>query len=350
MKIWNCIKVPGMEIDEGAQTSAPSSVDNAGADVETVETPPTNQGPFAFIEATIGGNYGEMLNQAFGYHPTAEPVDESASEVECAEDSTPNTATEESSKTQYVSADEVDYSSYDVEVSETDFSEYKGDADEISINVPEMEFDNPVSEVHVETDEDVDNALEGPCESTIDTSSILNNILNNSESVPVEVEEPVNERVIEDEDPIGKPHNYALDDWKVNHIINAIDNYRREFFPNLPARPGISKKFLYNIPKYVFDAHQAATDKYDEHPVFDPAFWMVPMFSLLTELHKDPGYAMGEFLHRVCVIVDNDPTLQNEIDAKSEVYMSMLNSDDEDDNTEEVEEPAENNESDETNE
>lgn len=345
MKYWDCIRVPAKTNEEGAQTSAPSPVDEAEiipeTAVEVVEEPSSRPSPFEYTNAVIGGNYADLCNQVLGRIPSqsVEDVVEDVEEEEPEEVEDEVKEDIESEPEEYkplVSVDEVDESKFlndgEVEFTEVEFND---------------ETDNPIEETTFEQAME-ENKL--PEVKVIDKDALLGSILDNAAPEVETVEDtklPEPEVVkVSTSNPENTKHRpYQLEEWQVQHIMDAIDKYSKEYFPNLPPNKNIVKDFLYNIPKETFTNHQKATDKHGYHPIFDPIFWMVPAFSLLTEFHRDPAYAMGEFLHRVCVIIDNDDSLQNEINARSDTYMELINADDEE---LEEDEELENEESEET--
>ena len=296
MKYWECLNVPGKTNVEGAKTSAPSladttvlSVGNVEPDViEAVKNAVNEAEPVQVVETTeivytngyvdneriseMSDEYKRIFNQAFN---RGEVDSEPVTEIE---------VSEENDTSKYVSVDEVDVSEYDTdgefEVPEVD----KAPDDEI------IEASHPTEDTAMVT------------EKALDKDELLRSIFSNGgEELATTIAEKVVEKVVETPEP-----EFSLDEEKLKEVIDTLDTYERMYFEEIPIKH-LSQRFLRNITKEVYKAHQDAVMKYEDPPIMDPIFLMYP---LTTE---DPYMAMGKFWDIVMNGIQEHDSWQNTI-------------------------------------
>ena len=276
MKYWECLNVPGKTNVEGAKTSAPSLADTTVLSVGNVEPDMIEAVKNAVDEAepvqvvandVMSQTYLDMRAAAFGVTPTTE--------IE---------VSEEDDTSKYVSVDEVDVSEYDTdgefEVPEVD----KVPDDEI------IEVSHPTEDTVMVT------------EKALDKDELLRSIFSNGgEELATTIAEKVVEKVVETPEP-----EFSLDEEKLKEVIDTLDTYERMYFEEIPIKH-LSQRFLRNITKEVYKAHQDAVLKYEDPPIMDPIFLMYP---LTTE---DPYMAMGKFWDIVMNGIQEHDSWQNTI-------------------------------------
>lgn len=276
MKYWECINVPGKTNVEGATTIAPSvdvvGVDNVeivdvgySAEMSSEKYPSFSDSYLNIVQSTLGISV-ESNNNIYKY----------------ATPDSPKTPAEEDAL-KYISADDVDYSAYNVSVTETDSSTY--DAGDVSTTVPDITTgeDNKIIDVPVD---EVISSIPEATPSQINASDILSGIFANSSSLDA-IAESVADRVVEKVIEPPEPE-FALTDEQFEDIVETLNKYEADYFSDIPIAH-ISKRFLKNITKEIYKAHVAATVKYEAPPLMDPVFLLYP---LTTE---DPYMALGKF-------------------------------------------------------
>ena len=333
MKYWDCINVPGKTDVEGAKTSAPSLADTTGLSVVDVEPDMKEAVKKAVEEARpsrivvnnenaneLSDEYKQIFNQAFNKGevkvdpiPGTDAVSVSVpADLPVTTEKTP----EEIDALKYVSSDDVDVSDYDIDADfETSDEETITDTEHIT---PENSEDVP--------------------EKSFDKNALLESIFSNGgEGFATSIAEKVAEKVVEPPEP--QEPEYALDEEKYGEIIDTLNKYEEEYFKEIPIKH-ISNRFLRNISKAVFRAHEDATIKYDDPPIMDPIFLLYP---LTTE---DPYMAMGKFWSIVTEKISNNRSWTSAISKSVEEYEEYMRmeAEEEDDEADEVDGVESNNE------
>lgn len=312
MKYWECINVPGMTDAEGVQTSTPSDTGVHVAVIGNIEPSvhemlmKSNDKPSQPQEGILSEEYVTIVNNAFGIGINAEQtqievVPEEIDEEESLEVETVETSQEESAA-KYVSSDEVDISNYDIDVGIPDNIIYQ------PIDRESAKPQNPEeSVVPINKDIILSNILEAGCVGSEITADDF---------------KPEYDKTTYDEPP-----QYSLDEKKLTDVIESLNRYEEKYFKEIPIKH-ISNRFLRNITKEVYIAHQDAVDKYEDPDLMDPIFLLYP---LTTE---DPYMAMGKFWNIVTSKISENPEWRDVI-AKSikdyDEYMQMLDEEDDED-------------------
>lgn len=120
------------------------------------------------------------------------------------------------------------------------------------------------------------------------------------------------------------PANYEdtnLDDDEIDDIMSTLLSFEETYFKEIPLCRDLDKKFVWNIPKSVYEAHQYANERDDN--VLDP---LICIYALLTE---DPLYTMGVYMKTMKDIIDNNESV---IDKSCKEYYEALNEEEENDN------------------
>ena len=324
MKFWECIHVPGMtvvESDEGAQTSAPSLADTTVLSVGNVE-PTVKEAIEKAVEeaepvqviANVSQSYLDMRAAAFG--GTTETPKETVPETSETE-YTP----EEADAKQYVSVDDVDASTYETN------SEF--DADEVDITDDAFDFsESGTSDKLTELTTDVSHT-------SLNKDALLNGILGTSS-----VSSDMGEVITEVSDKVSKPQptdtEYCRTDAEIEEIVATFNKYEEKYFKEIPAEH-FSRRFLGNIPDYLYKAHDAAIVR-DEPDIMDPLFF------LYITLVEDPYFAVGKFVDIITTeAVDNDEWSEAISKSVEEYDYYSTDSEEEEEGEEEVEESSDQN-------
>lgn len=333
MKYWDCINVPGKTDVEGAKTSAPSSAETNVPEVEItynheyVDNDKVNE---------LSDEYKKIFNQAFNKGevkvdpiPGTDAVSVSVpANLPIATEKTP----EEIDAMKYVSVDEVDISQFDTdgkfEVPEVD----KAPDDMI------VEVSHPTEDTIMVTETRIPENDENVSEGSFDKNALLESIFSNGgEELATSIAEKVVEKVVDT--PEQQEPEYALDEEKYGEIIDTLNKYEEEYFKEIPIKH-ISNRFLRNISKVVFRAHEDAVIKYEDPPLMDPIFLLYP---LTTE---DPYMAMGKFWSIVTEKISNNRSWTSAISRSVEEYEEymLMEDEEEDDETDEGDGVESNNE------
>lgn len=360
MKYWNAINIPGKTNVEDAQTSAPSTgnvlaAGNVESMKEAIEAAAQKEVVIgvdmsnSFVESEkvneLSDEYKKMFNQAFSKGDVSvEPVEgtdgysvsvavpENASGLVIAENPVPITSDaayvrtpEEADAAKYMTADEVDPSKYDLS------SDYDGNFD---VN----EGSEKVDEILTNTTENEPSESVSDNGSSIDKNALLSSIFSNGRVAAFAdtIAEKVVEKVVEVPEPEVIEPEYSLDDEKLADVIKTIKDYQAKYFEEIPAIH-FSNRFLRNITKDVYSAHQDAVIKYEDPDLMDPLFLLYP---LTTE---DPYMAMGKFWDIVMTKIMDDQSWSDAISRSVTGYEEYIHSleDDEDEEDDDVESATE---------
>ena len=336
MKFWDCINVPGKTDVEGAKTSAPSSeethvlaVGNIEPSMTDVVTKTAEEGiSIAYNSEYVDNDkvnelsdeYKKIFNQAFNKGEVkVDPVpgtDAVSVSVPANLPVTTEKTPEEIDALKYVSADDVDMSDYDI------------DAD----------FETSDEETITDTEHITPENGEDVSEKSFDKNALLESIFSNGgEELATSIAEKVVEKVVETPEPAEV--EYVLDEEKYGEIIDTLNKYEEEYFKEIPIKH-ISNRFLRNISKAVFRAHEDAVIKYEDPPLMDPIFLLYP---LTTE---DPYMAMGKFWSIVTEKISNNRSWTSAISKSVEEYEEYMRmeAEEEDDEADEGDDVESNNE------
>ena len=275
-KYWDIINIPGKK-SEGANMSAPSLADATVLSVGNVEP-----------------SVVEKVKESVS---TEAVIDVAPEELKGFEE-------RPSSETEYVSPDDVDYTKYDtlsenVETAEEELGE-------------EFDFDKEAEPSDEKQDEIIDaikrveEKVDGVKNDKYVTMDQLTTLL---DSVAGEKKTPV---------------TTELNEHEVAEVLRTFERLQAKYFPELPIRNEICKRFLFNIPRRVYDTHIAVCECYSDPDIFDPLFWLLLCF---TECKRED---VALFISAI------DRTFTNCEDEISNTLVDLLD-DDEDEEEEEEE-------------
>lgn len=302
MKYWNCIACSIPADTEGAQTSTPSEVVEAE---EVLQPLPVEEVEHIIeaessepVETSFSPEYQNLFNSAMG-HPQISPIAQTNEPVTVPED--------------------VPYTPELLKASEQAQTEPEQVESTISISVDKPENGivinpNPVSLIKEATAPDLSNesllaSLQSPSEPVAETSTEV-------AKVP---EAP------------AKP-KYTLSDEEFGEICTTVREYSEKYLPTVKLKETISKRFVQNVPKEVYSGHLDAVEKYEVPAIFDPLFYLIPMFS------EDPYACMGMFLDVISTETDKEENTERIHDLIDE-YKNHYEDTDEEEDEEEEEDP-----------
>ena len=339
MKYWDCINVPGMTNAEDAKTSAPSADDHAveigtvldvgGTSLSVTET---LKDEVTTSSGTVSPEYVAMLNNAIGkgdifVEPVAGTDGYSVSlkvpdnpsglivndnPVPLYEDVAYVRSPEEADAAKYMTADEVDYSAYDSAADFEDIPEFNPDED------------NPIVDAETPAEEEQK-------EESINKEELLAGIYGNGgvdvEALAETIAEKAADKVVEKAVEAAEPPEpvYTLEPDQLEKVIETLNKYEEEYFKEIPIAH-LSNRFLRNITKDVYRAHQDAVEKYEAPALMDPLFLLYPLTC------DDPYMAMGKFWDIVMTRILDDRDWQEAIDnsvKEYDEYMAQLAEDEE---------------------
>ena len=297
MKYWNCIACSIPADIEGVQTSTPSEVVKAEEVVETapveevehtIEVEPSEPG-----ETSFSPEYQNLLNFAMG-HPQISPIAKTNEPVTVPEEVLYEPELLKEPEPAQIEPEQVE-SSISISVD--------GPENGIVINP------NPVSLIEEATSPNLSN------------ESLLASLQSPSEPVVIEKapEAP------------AKP-KYTLSDEEFGEICATVREYSEKYLPTVKLKETISKRFVQNVPKEVYSGHLDAVEKYEVPAIFDPLFYLIPMFS------EDPYACMGMFLDVISVETDKEENMDRIRDLIDE-YKNHYEDTDEEEDEEEEEDP-----------
>ena len=333
MKFYDMINVPGLSgttnnIDEGVKTSTPSSttvVDNTSPEEhETLINPVIcaaditpelrqeirdNVSRTGVIEPTpISQSYADIFNKTI-----AENRGESYTPSECSSDHDID-----NNENKYVKVDEVDYSNYnnpnnefEVDIPDIDPST------ESTIEVTHTENSTIITETFPKEGNDV-NLTELLTASILGEGKAVEDL---TDAIANKVVDRIGDEVVQTiEVEVPAEPEYSLDKKQLEDVVSTFDRYEKTYFAELPIKH-LSKSFLRNIPKHVYQAHQDVTDKYEAQDILDP------LFLLYITLVEDPYEAMGKFINIIKREITNNLEWEkaiNDSESEYEGYMKYL--------------------------
>lgn len=326
MKFWECINVPGKTNVEGVAESTPPIEETNVPEVENTDEFDgdligiTYNNEYVDNEKVneLSDEYKRIFNQTFNKGevkidsiPGTDAVSVSIpANLPVTTEKTP----EEIDALKYVSVDEVDISQFDAD-GEFEVPEVDKAPDDMIV-----ELSNPTEDTVMVTETRapvIDEELtsengENVSEKSFDKNALLESIFSNGgESFASSIAEKVVEKVVEPPEP--QEPEYSLDEEKLGEVIDALTKYEEEFFKEIPIKH-LSNRFLRNITKDVYRAHQDAVIKYEDPPLMDPLFLLYP---LTTE---DPYMAMGKFWSIVTEKISNNRSWTSAISKSVEEY------------------------------
>ena len=334
MKYWECINVPGKTNVTSVDTST-STLENThelianDAESSLVESIKENIQPEITIGCThefvnnekvdeLSDEYKRVFNQAFnkGVVKIDSVPGTDAVSVSVPADlpiTTENTSEENDNK--YVSVDEVDESNYD----------NTGEFEVPDLTPPddsEIEISHPTENNQLDKDSIKESLLAG----------IFGNV---GEQIADKVVDKLAEKVPEPEVvEVEVEPEYSLDEKQLNDVVETFNRYEREYFGELTPEH-FSTRFLRNIPKHVYRAHQDCVDKYEAPDILDPLFFM---YIMLTE---DPYLAMGKFINIIRNKLKSDKTWSDAVDNLEIEYDEYVADFADEDEEDDVDAPSE---------
>lgn len=230
-KYWDIINIPGRK-SEGAKTSAPSLADATVLSVGNVEP-----------------SIVDKVKEAVSTEAVIDIASEELKEIKEGP----------SSETEYVSPDDVDYTKYDtpsenVETTEENLGE-------------DFEFDKETESSDEKQDEIID-AIKR-VEEKVD--GVKNDKYVTMDQLTALFDSVAGEK--------KKPVTTELDEHEVAEVLRTFEKFQAKYFPELPIRNEICKRFLFNIPRRVYDTHIAVCECYSDPDIFDPLFWLLLCFT-----------------------------------------------------------------------
>ncbi|MBR5296984.1 MAG: hypothetical protein IKU29_03840 [Parabacteroides sp.] len=207
----------------------------------------------------------------------------------------------EENDNKYISVDEVDESNYD----------NTGEFEVPDLTLPDdskIEISHPTENTIMITE-----TFPKTENNQLDKDSIKESLLagifgNVGEEIADKVVDKLAEKVSEPEVvEVEVEPEYSLDEKQLNDVVETFNRYEREYFGELTPEH-FSTRFLRNIPKHVYRAHQDCVDKYEAPDILDPLFFM---YIMLTE---DPYFAMGKFINIIRNKLKSDKTWSDAVD------------------------------------
>ena len=113
---------------------------------------------------------------------------------------------------------------------------------------------------------------------------------------------------------------YTLEPDKLEKVIETLNEYEEKYFKEIPIAH-LSNRFLRNITKDVYRAHQDAVEKYEAPALMDPIFLLYPLTC------EDPYMAMGKFWDIVTTMIFDNPAWEsamNQSVKEYDEYMAQL--------------------------
>lgn len=106
-----------------------------------------------------------------------------------------------------------------------------------------------------------------------------------------------------------------LNDEEVEMILERLLAISKNIFPDIPLNPTLSKEFIWNIPKEIYELY---LDVYSdiEHPILDP---IVILYIFCAE---HPRYAMGRFM-QVLMLNFEMPEIQEAINESADKWSDI---------------------------
>lgn len=149
------------------------------------------------------------------------------------------------------------------DVIDADFKEVNPDEIENAVEFSKTEeSDNEKKDEIIETLKRVETKLDGQNDDRYLTADQLSEILKNCSFTKGE----------------SKPITELTED-EVCDVLRTFERYQETYFKSLPMRHEICNRFLFNIPRRVYDTHIAVCECYNNPDVFDPLYWLYLCFT-----------------------------------------------------------------------
>lgn len=102
--------------------------------------------------------------------------------------------------------------------------------------------------------------------------------------------------------------NTNLNDDEIDDIMSTLLSFEEKYFKDIPLSRDLDKKFVWNIPRIVYEAHEYAHER--DEDALDP---LICLYALLTE---DPLYTMGVYFESLInnVVEQNGDALRKAYD------------------------------------
>lgn len=305
MKYWECINVPGktgVVVSDDVENTSSEESNYISPVLECEELTPEEMKKIAETVHNQGNRIVEPMPPMFSSDEYKRVFNQAFNKGEVKIDSVPGTdavsvsvpadlpvTTEnpsEENDNKYISVDEVDESNYD-NTGEFEVPDLTPSDDS------EIEISHPAENNQLDKDSIKESLLAG----------IFGNV---GEQIADKVVDKLAEKVPEPEVVEVEPE-YSLDEKQLNDVVETFNRYEREYFGELTPEH-FSTRFLRNIPKHVYRAHQDCVDKYEAPDILDPLFFM---YIMLTE---DPYFAMGKFINIIRNKLNTDKTWSDAVD------------------------------------
>ena len=109
-----------------------------------------------------------------------------------------------------------------------------------------------------------------------------------------------------------------LNDDEINEVLSELLNIQNEIFPLMPMRQDLVKKFMWNIPREVYDAYKDYVD-YGNPIITNPLLYFY-LFCV-----EDPSYCMGYFVREIMKSINDD--IHEYIMESAEEYCKQMEED-----------------------
>lgn len=108
-----------------------------------------------------------------------------------------------------------------------------------------------------------------------------------------------------------------LGDSEVNEVLSMFLEFQSKYFSKTPLADTLEKKFIWNIPKHVYDLANKVKSC-DLPDAMNPIYWL---YGLCTE---DPELMLSEFLITAINAVSNED--YSEIEKQASEYDDLISS------------------------
>lgn len=122
--------------------------------------------------------------------------------------------------------------------------------------------------------------------------------------------------------PVEPPEDInesSLNDNETNEVLTYLLYLQEEYFSDIPLKDVLNKKFMWNIPKEVYDAYSRSKVR-EEPDVLNPLFYLY-IFCM-----EDPHYSIGKFIDIMNNLIG--PEELRLIEDKVNLFEEILNDDD----------------------
>lgn len=127
--------------------------------------------------------------------------------------------------------------------------------------------------------------------------------------------------VIKPTEPPEDIERTSLNDDETNEVLTYLLYLQEEYFRDIPLKDVLNKKFIWNIPKDVYEAYSASKIR-EEPDVLNPLFYFY-IFCM-----EEPRFSIGKFVDIMNNLIG--PEEMSLIEDKVNLYEEILNNDDDD--------------------